>query len=172
VSTRPLTREEAQAIIEDSGWLGPVVPLARTVVALYDQLDARRATGSAVAAPLAELRRFLQGYPAMRGLDPEIIYTIHVSDEPCSLTVSGLTALADEITWAREADRVIQSVMTDEGKRERTIEAQQACIARLRDGWEPNFRLAGLATLRWHSPGRGGRTEMMTADEQSVMADG
>jgi hypothetical protein len=168
VSTRQITREEAQAIIEDSGWIGPVVPLACTVVALYDQLDARRATGADATAALAELRRFLDSYPLMRGLDPEIIYTIHTSDAPCSLTVSGLTALADEITTAKEAERIIHAVMTDEGRRERTIDAQRACIARMKQGWRPGQWDNRPAWRNWP----GGAHDLMTSEEAAVMADG
>lgn len=49
-------------------------------------------------------------------------------------------------------------------------DAQRECIDRLRDGWVPFFRLAGQSTPRWHSPGRGGKTEPMTPEQQAVMA--
>lgn len=50
-----------------------------------------------------------------------------------------------------------------------TVVTLYACLQRTAEGWSP-FLLAGHAAPRWHSPGRGGRTEPMTAEEAAVMA--
>jgi hypothetical protein len=43
-------------------------------------------------------------------------------------------------------------------------------VKRLLDGWEPGFRLAGYAQPRWHSRGRGGKTEPMSEAEVLLLA--
>lgn len=39
---------------------------------------------------VARLRRFVQEYPTLRGLDPNVVYTIHVGGEPTPILLSDL----------------------------------------------------------------------------------